>query len=102
LGVDTPWHVTRFFPHLSLRNIQPTPIVRLETARTIGTEAGLRYVYLGNVPGHEWENTYCHSCGTLLIQRDVFDVIGNEVECGECPACGVRIPGVFCSQRGEK
>ncbi len=95
LGPDTPWHVTRFYPHLLLKDVAPTPISRLETARTIGVEMGLWYVYVGNVPGHEWENTYCHSCGALLIERHVFDVLVNRISGGECPECGERIPGVF-------
>ncbi len=95
LGGDTPWHVTRFYPHSLLRDLEPTPITRLETARTIGTEAGLWYVYVGNVHGHEWENTYCHSCGELLIERHVFDIGSNRVGGGACPACGERVPGVF-------
>ncbi|NIM49940.1 MAG: AmmeMemoRadiSam system radical SAM enzyme [Gemmatimonadales bacterium] len=95
LGPQTPWHVTRFFPHLRLTHLQPTSIERLETARTIGTETGLWYVYLGNVPGHLWENTYCHTCGELLIQRDVFEIVRDRVKHGTCPACGERIPGTF-------
>ncbi|UCC71381.1 MAG: AmmeMemoRadiSam system radical SAM enzyme [Gemmatimonadota bacterium] len=95
LGPETPWHLTQFYPHLQLAHLPPTPIAQLEAARTIGTEAGLWYVYLGNVPGHPWENTYCHSCGELLIERWVFDILANRVNDGSCPACGERIPGTF-------
>ncbi|MGD2153381.1 MAG: AmmeMemoRadiSam system radical SAM enzyme [Gemmatimonadales bacterium] len=95
LGPDTPWHVTRFQPHLQLAHLPPTPVAKLEAARTIGTEAGLWYVYLGNVPGHRWEDTYCHSCGKLLIKRRVFDILANRIQGGRCPACGERIPGTF-------
>jgi pyruvate formate lyase activating enzyme len=95
LGPETPWHVTKFYPHLQLAHLPSTPIAKLETARAIGTEAGLWYVYLGNVPGHSWENTYCHSCGQLLIERRVFDIRVNRVKGGRCPACEERIPGTF-------
>ncbi len=97
LGRETPWHVTRFFPHWRLADLPPTPIARLESAREIGVAAGLWYVYVGNVPGHEWENTYCHTCGALLIERRVFDVLRNEIEDGHCPTCDERIPGRFSS-----
>jgi pyruvate formate lyase activating enzyme len=95
LGPDTPWHVTRFFPHLRLADVPPTPIARLEEARSIGTDAGLRYVYLGNVPGHPWENTYCHSCGRLLIERYGLGIVRNELRNGCCPGCAQRVPGRF-------
>lgn len=95
LGADTPWHVTRFFPHLRLAHLRPTPIQRLERGHAIGLEAGLRYVYVGNVPGHPWANTYCHSCGRLVIERRAFAVVRNELRSGSCPACGQRLPGTF-------
>lgn len=95
LGPETPWHVTRFFPYLKLAHLPPTPIETLEKAYIFGKEAGLWYVYLGNVPGHEWENTYCHSCGKLLIQRYVFDIVENRLSDGRCPNCHSTIPGSF-------
>jgi len=95
LGPDTPWHVTRFYPHLKLSHVEPTPTATLEHAREIGIDNGLRYVYLGNVPGHEGENTYCYKCGTLLIKRYIFDVLENRISKGRCPECGVRIAGRF-------
>jgi pyruvate formate lyase activating enzyme len=95
LGPETPWHVTRFHPHLELNYVRPTPVATLERAWSIGKEAGLWYVYLGNVPGHHLENTYCHECGELLIERYVFDIIKNNMRDGTCPACGTAIPGRF-------
>jgi pyruvate formate lyase activating enzyme len=95
LGQDTPWHVTRFHPHLELSRLKPTPVSTLERARTTGLESGLQYVYIGNVPGHRGENTYCHTCQTLLIERFVFDIVTNRIEEGCCPRCGTRIPGRF-------
>ncbi len=95
LGPDTPWHVTRFYPHLDLSHLEPTPISKLERIRQIGFEARLHYVYLGNVPGHEGENTWCHSCKALLIERYGFDVIKNNITDSKCPKCGVKIAGRF-------
>jgi pyruvate formate lyase activating enzyme len=98
LGADTPWHVTRFHPHLQLSHLPPTPVSLLEKAWAVGKEEGLRYVYLGNVPGHRHENTYCHSCGLLLIERYVFDLVRTKMEKGRCPRCQTLIPGKFESQ----
>ncbi len=98
LGPDTPWHITRFFPYLDLSNIPPTPIQTLERARGLGIEEGLRFVYLGNLPGHHFENTYCPSCGELLIERKDFRILSYRVEGGNCPRCGRRIPIVAGGQ----
>lgn len=95
LGPDTPWHVTRFFPHHHLHYRAPTPIAKLEEAWELGKEAGLWYVYLGNVPGHPRGNTYCHRCDELLIERFVFDIIQNRTKDGRCPRCATLIPGRF-------
>jgi pyruvate formate lyase activating enzyme len=95
LGEWTPWHVTRFFPHLKLSHLEPTPIAVLEKALQIGRDAGLRYVYLGNVLGHAEENTYCHHCGRLLIQRHCFDIQQYLLKGDECCYCGAKIPGHF-------
>ncbi len=95
LGEYTPWHVTRFFPQLELSHLEPTPIATLERARRIGQQEGLKYVYLGNVPGHPGENTYCSECGELLIQRHVFDITQCNLEEGHCPHCHKRLPGRF-------
>jgi len=95
LGPETPWHVTRFHPHHELTHVPPTPIATLERVWNLGKEAGLWYVYLGNVPGHRWENTWCHVCGELLVERYSFDVVQNRIENGKCPACHTVIPGRF-------
>jgi pyruvate formate lyase activating enzyme len=97
LGPETPWHVTRFYPHHELSHLPPTPIAGLEMAWSIGKEEGLWYVYIGNVPGHKYENTYCHNCKELLIERDVFDIIKNKSMNGKCPNCNTTIPGMFSS-----
>jgi len=68
----------------------------LEKAYEIGKEAGLKFVYLGNVPGHQTEHTYCPSCGKLLIKRDLFRIEKLEItDEGRCPACGSEIEGVW-------
>jgi len=93
LGVDTPWHISRFFPAYEMIDLPPTPVAVLEQARKIGLEAGLRYVYVGNVPGEE--NTSCHSCGRLLIRRSGYWILENNVEPDQrCPDCGARVAGV--------
>lgn len=95
LGPEIPWHVTRFYPYLELGQLTPTPIPELERAWLIGKEEGLWYVYIGNVPGHKRENTYCHICEELLIERYVFDVVTNKIKGGKCPKCHTQIPGRF-------
>jgi pyruvate formate lyase activating enzyme len=95
LGPEIPWHVTRFYPHLELTYLSSTPVSRLERAWSIGKEEGLWYVYLGNVPSHRGENTYCHRCGELLIERHIFDIIKDRMVGNRCPQCNAIIPGRF-------
>lgn len=95
LGADTPWHVTQFYPTYLLSNYPRTPVGTLKKARDIGLSAGLRYVYEGNVAGNGGENTSCHSCGALLIQRYGFMIDSNRISNGECPDCGARVAGIF-------
>jgi len=94
LGVDVPWHVTAYYPAYRFK-APPTPHSTLERAWHTGKEAGLRFVYVGNVPGHQYDNTYCPGCGTLLIRRRGFDVAANLVRDGRCPFCGHSIAGVW-------
>jgi pyruvate formate lyase activating enzyme len=63
-------------------------------ARDIGTRAGLRYVYVGNVPGERGENTYCYRCGELLIERYGFRIVRNSINDAQCPKCQAKIDGV--------
>jgi pyruvate formate lyase activating enzyme len=100
LGPDTPWHLTRFHPHLQLSHLPFTPLPTLEKALSIAKQEGLWYVYLGNVPGHRHENTHCHNCGELLIERYIFEVVQNRIKEGACPHCQTRIPGRFGSDHG--
>ncbi len=93
LGVDTPWHISRFFPAYEMTDVSPTPISTLRRAQEIGREAGLHYVYLGNV-GEE-ANTFCHVCGQLLICRSPYRMIDNHVGPeSRCPSCGTAVAGV--------
>lgn len=96
LGEFTPWHVTRFYPYLDLSHLPPTPISTLERTYEIGREEGLKYVYMGNVPGHPFEDTYCHRCGTLVIRRRGFAIAQVDLKPGGyCAQCGTWIPGVW-------
>lgn len=90
LGVDTPWHITRFFPYLDFADVPPTPLATLRRAREIGRGAGLHYVYLGNVSEPGGEDTLCPECGTLLLGREGFAVTGTATAGGTCPTCGRR------------
>ncbi|MFA4991204.1 MAG: AmmeMemoRadiSam system radical SAM enzyme [Candidatus Omnitrophota bacterium] len=93
VGPETPWHVSRFHPDYEYLDSAPTPIETLRRAKEIGEKAGLRYVYLGNTI--EGNNTYCHNCGNLLIERVIFDMMQNNVRDGRCPGCGAVMEGVF-------
>jgi len=95
LGEETPWHVTQFVPHLELSHIPTTPVSILVKAREIGFEEGLQYVYLGNVWGHPAENTYCHNCKKLLIEKKGFYITQNHIKDSKCPYCETVIPGKF-------
>jgi pyruvate formate lyase activating enzyme len=94
LGSQTPWHVSGYLSAYRF-NAPPTPLSTLEQAWQIGKSAGLDFVYLGNVPGHRYENTTCPTCGTLLIRRAGFDVISNTIRSGCCSRCHRAIQGVW-------
>ncbi len=95
LGTDVPIHFTRFHPLYLLRNLPPTPIETLERAKAIANAEGLQYVYIGNVPGHPAENTYCPKCGRLLIERAGFTITQKHIRKGRCEHCQRVIPGVW-------
>lgn len=94
LGVDTPWHVSQFFPTYQLLDRPRTPLATLRQAREIGIAAGLHYVYEGNVPGAGGENTTCPSCSALLIERSGFTIRNNRLSNGACPDCATAIAGI--------
>mgnify|MGYP001613011662 CR=1 FL=1 len=94
LGPEVPWHVTSYYPAYKF-TASPTPMRTLERAWQIGNDAGLGFVYVGNRPGHRYDNTYCPACSALLIRRAGFDVLLNAVLNGRCPQCERRIAGVW-------
>jgi pyruvate formate lyase activating enzyme len=97
LGELTPWHVTRFYPHHHMMHLPPTPIGTIERAYEIGRKAGLKFVYAGNVPGHQSESTNCYSCGKLNVQRFGYQTRVAGLEDSRCKFCGAelnfRVPG---------
>ncbi len=94
LGPETPWHVSRFHPTYRLLDRPPTPVGTLQMARRIGLDAGLHYVYTGNIPGDEGESTFCHACGELLMERFGFSTRFRGLRGGACTKCGARLAGV--------
>lgn len=97
LGVDTPWHISRFFPGYKMNDRPLTPLSTLLNAREIGLGEGLRYVYLGNVTNES--NTTCHHCGRVLIRRHEYWIAENHIREGVCPSCGTPVPGVWSGKR---
>ncbi len=95
IGSDVPLHFSRFHPIYKMKNLPSTPVKTLERARDTALKAGLHYVYIGNVPGHAGENTYCPGCKKLLIQRVGFEIIKNSLKNGKCPACSYKIAGIW-------
>ncbi len=96
LGAGTPLHFSRFQPQYRMRNLPPTPTETLNRARAEALDAGLRFVYVGNVLGHEGGTTYCPKDGTALIRRVGFTVTDNRLTAtGRCPTCNEPIPGVW-------
>ncbi|MBN1155594.1 AmmeMemoRadiSam system radical SAM enzyme [candidate division KSB1 bacterium] len=95
LGRDVPIHFTRFYPQYRLKNLPPTPISTLVRAREIALEAGINFSYVGNIPGHEGENTYCPHCGATVIKRIGYSISENKIKDGKCSACDKQIPGVW-------
>jgi pyruvate formate lyase activating enzyme len=95
LGVETPWHISRFHPQFKMLNVPVTPVSSLHRAVEIGKQSGLKYVYSGNVPGDEGENTHCFHCGNLLIERYGFKVVKINLAGNKCNKCGTELKGVF-------
>ncbi|MBN1540613.1 AmmeMemoRadiSam system radical SAM enzyme [candidate division KSB1 bacterium] len=94
LGPETPWHLSRFYPHFAYTHLLPTREETLHSAREIGLQSGLRYVYSGNVPGDPGEHTFCYQCGEQVIQRYGFHVLENRLVKGCCPKCSTPIDGI--------
>ena len=95
LGPDVPVHFTRFHPDYRLQNLPRTPVRTLNRAVDIGRAEGLRYVYVGNVPGHSSENTVCPTCGAVLVERRGYATVLRGIADGACRKCAAAIPGVW-------
>jgi len=95
LGADTPVHFSRFSPMYQLKNLYLTPIPTLEAARNVAQGVGLEYVYIGNVPGHAGEHTYCPDCKRLLIERVGYSITQNHIVGGRCKFCSRKISGIW-------
>lgn len=95
LGADTPIHFSRFYPTYKLRSLPLTPVSTLEKAREVALSIGLEYVYIGNVPGHEGENTFCPKCKKMVIQRRAYMVGETHLRGGKCRYCGKPVPGIW-------
>ena len=93
LGPDYPLHLLRFFPRYKLTRLPATPISMLEELRELALREGIRYVYLGNVPGHKGSHTYCHNCHKILIDRKGYFIAQYNLKDGRCKYCGTLIPG---------
>jgi pyruvate formate lyase activating enzyme len=95
LGPDVPLHFSRFHPEYLLKNLPPTPIETLERAKAIADAEGLHYVYIGNVPGHPAENTYCPNCRKVVVERTGYTVGMLHIHNNKCQYCHHPIPGVW-------
>jgi pyruvate formate lyase activating enzyme len=92
--IETPIHFSRFQPQYKLENLPPTPLGILNKAASIASDAGLKYIYIDNVPGTGIDDTFCPSCKQKVIERSGFRIISNKIKNGRCP-CGTVIPGVW-------
>jgi len=94
---DIPWHVTAFHKDYKMTDPDNTSVATLLRAAEIGSAAGLRFVYAGNIPGRvgRWENTYCPGCSALLVERVGYRIVQNRLVSGACPDCGRAIPGFW-------
>lgn len=95
IGPDFPVHFSRFHPMYLVKNLPPTPVSTLEKARATAVEEGLNYVYIGNVPGHQAENTFCPKCKNVVIEREGYIVKRIEISQGQCLHCKTPIPGIW-------
>jgi len=92
---ESPLHFDRFIPLYKLTQLPTTPVSTLEKAREIAMSAGVKFVYIGNVPGHQAENTYCPKCKRMIVERRGFTILGNHIVNNRCSFCREPIPGVW-------
>jgi pyruvate formate lyase activating enzyme len=95
LGPQVPIHFTRFHPAYQMQNLPPTPVATLERARAIALDRGIYYPYIGNVPGHPGNHTYCPSCRKVVIRRESFFLTDMKIKNGHCGFCGRKIDGIW-------
>lgn len=95
LGPNVPLHFSRFYPLHKLQHLPATPVSTLEKARSVALSSGLKYVYIGNVPGHEAWNTTCPSCNRIIIRRTGYMIREMHLKKGSCAYCGEEIPGIW-------
>ena len=95
LGPDVPMHFSRFHPTYRLRDLPRTPAATIQRCCDIARAEGIRYVYVGNMPGHPAESTYCPKCGERVIERVGLSLASNRLQAGRCPKCATQIPGVW-------
>ncbi|MBW2970968.1 AmmeMemoRadiSam system radical SAM enzyme, partial [Candidatus Woesearchaeota archaeon] len=95
LGTDYPLHFSRFSPAYKLTHLPATPVKLLEAGRKIAVEEGIKYVYIGNVPGHEAQNTYCPNCGKIVVKREGYAVGLTNLNNSACVNCGESIAGIW-------
>ena len=98
LGPETPWHISRFHPQYKVQTINPTPVPAIQDALQIGKDAGLYYVYSGNIPGEKTEKTFCRACNHLLIDRVGFSVESISLVNGACPNCQTSLDGLWATE----
>ena len=95
IGPDSPLHLLRFFPRYKLNRLAPTPVATMDRFRQLALAEGIRYVYIGNVPGHAATHTYCHQCGRRLIERKGYFIPEFHLHGDRCGFCETLIPGVW-------
>jgi len=95
IGPEVPIHFSRFQPMYLLKNLPPTPVSTLEKIRDLALQEVMHYVYIGNIPGHEAENTYCPNCKNLCVERRGYQIKRNDIKNGKCRFCDHPIPGIW-------
>ncbi|MBF0483286.1 MAG: AmmeMemoRadiSam system radical SAM enzyme [Candidatus Omnitrophica bacterium] len=95
VGPNTPLHFSKFWPIHKLENLPPTPVATLTRAWEIAKNKGLNFVYIGNVPGHPGNNTYCPQCKKIAIKREGYEILEYNLDNGTCKFCANKIPGIW-------
>ena len=91
LGELTPWHVTRFYPHHNMTHLPATPLATIDRACEIGKKAGLKFIYAGNVSGHQSESTRCYACGKVIVNRIGYQTEVTGLSGSKCRFCGAEL-----------